>query len=298
MQFARSVACNDVRLYRHLSGLTAQPFLISQGVRPGVYLSWDACSPLVTGYHGAVFKKFSTHAAALEFIQGGIPLSPQPPQLKCHRPSPYSSSSLALAQFSSKSREGEDNHNPTDSYSDESDVDCQESNATSPEPASSSFSSAGTIVLYTDGCCLGNGKKDARAGVGVYFGAGDSRNLAEKLPLDAIDVVRATNQVAELYAIKRALTICKKDPQLRDCEILIRTDSEYAIKCLTEWYSAWVRRGWMNSKLEPVANQVLIRTTRALMDHLNVRLEHVKGHSTSVGNNEADALAHRGAALP
>ena len=29
------------------------------------------------------------------------------------------------------------------------------------------------IVVYTDGACVNNGKRDARAGYGVYFGEGD-----------------------------------------------------------------------------------------------------------------------------
>jgi ribonuclease HI len=35
--------------------------------------------------------------------------------------------------------------------------------------------SSGPIVVYTDGSALGNGKKGAIAGVGVYFGPNDSR---------------------------------------------------------------------------------------------------------------------------
>lgn len=30
-------------------------------------------------------------------------------------------------------------------------------------------------VVYTDGSCRGNGRDDARAGIGVYWGEGDSR---------------------------------------------------------------------------------------------------------------------------
>ena len=33
-----------------------------------------------------------------------------------------------------------------------------------------SESSGGRAVVYTDGSCCGNGKKEARAGIGVYWG--------------------------------------------------------------------------------------------------------------------------------
>lgn len=36
-----------------------------------------------------------------------------------------------------------------------------------------SFPLAGEyVVVYTDGCCCGNGRRRARAGIGVYWGPG------------------------------------------------------------------------------------------------------------------------------
>ncbi|KXS21183.1 hypothetical protein M427DRAFT_51444 [Gonapodya prolifera JEL478] len=43
-----------------------------------------------------------------------------------------------------------------------------------------------------DGCCLGNGTNNARAGIGVYFGPNDSRNVGAPL------YGTQTNQRAEL----------------------------------------------------------------------------------------------------
>ena len=48
------------------------------------------------------------------------------------------------------------------------------------------------VVVYSDGSCLNNGKKSARAGVGVYFGPDDPRNVSE--PLEGAQ----TNQRAEI----------------------------------------------------------------------------------------------------
>lgn len=31
------------------------------------------------------------------------------------------------------------------------------------------------VVVYTDGCCIKNGRYGAKAGIGVYWGDGDSR---------------------------------------------------------------------------------------------------------------------------
>ncbi|PYH75383.1 RnaseH-domain-containing protein [Aspergillus uvarum CBS 121591] len=78
----------------------------------------------------------------------------------------------------------------------------------------------GMLRIYTDGSSLKNGRALASAGVGVYFGPGDSRNVSE--PLQGS---RQTNQRAELTAILRALEIA---PRHRD--VTIFTDSQYSIK--------------------------------------------------------------------
>ncbi|XP_040204596.1 ribonuclease H1-like isoform X2 [Rana temporaria] len=49
-----------------------------------------------------------------------------------------------------------------------------------------------SAVVYTDGCCSRNGRYGARAGVGVYWGAGSSQNVSERL------YGRQTNQRAEI----------------------------------------------------------------------------------------------------
>ena len=33
--------------------------------------------------------------------------------------------------------------------------------------------------VYTDGACIHNGKKYAKAGIGIFFGLGDKRNVSE-----------------------------------------------------------------------------------------------------------------------
>ena len=35
--------------------------------------------------------------------------------------------------------------------------------------------------VYTDGACIHNGKKYAKAGIGIFFGPGDRRNVSERI---------------------------------------------------------------------------------------------------------------------
>ncbi|OCH92247.1 hypothetical protein OBBRIDRAFT_751722, partial [Obba rivulosa] len=150
----------------------------------------------------------------------------------------------------------------------------------------------GQLIVYTDGACPGNGKARSIAGIGVWWGRNDERrNLSERCPGDP------TNNRAELIAIVRALETAPEKP------LLIKTDSQYSIKCFTEWISGWERRNWFNSKGEPVKNASLIRYTAALIKArerkgCKVAFEHVKGHAGEEGNEGADRLAVAGSALP
>ena len=42
-------------------------------------------------------------------------------------------------------------------------------------------------------------------------------------------------------------------------DLVIETDSQYAINCSTKWVQGWKRNGWKNSQKKPVKNADLIR---------------------------------------
>ena len=145
---------------------------------------------------------------------------------------------------------------------------------------------AGAVaVVYTDGACKANGSKAAdSAGVGVYWGHGDPRNVAR--------LVRGTptNNVAELEAVEDAVDTIVGDRHLASSKVVIVTDSKYSIDVLRTWYDGFVRRGWKTVGGETVANQDLIRRIHAKLLPTTV-FAHIRGHRDHLGNIAADALA-------
>lgn len=146
--------------------------------------------------------------------------------------------------------------------------------------------------VYTDGASRGNGRANARAGFGVYYGDNDKRNVSCRL-----EGSEQTNQRAELTAINVALQRAKTDKPMR---LVILTDSKYSINCFTLWASKWELNGWKNSAGQPVKNKDLIQTGRQLLQDLGrsnilVEFKHVKGHANIYGNEMADRLATLGA---
>lgn len=154
-------------------------------------------------------------------------------------------------------------------------------------------------VIFCDGCCLNNGKPDAVAGFGVvvYEGTVQVATIKEKLRAEEPQ----TNQRAELQALNYALDICATVQEHRGAQdVTIMSDSEYAIKCVTEWGSKWTAK-------DKKAHKDLIKAMIVKYDKLagaegagegrKLKLVHVAGHQSStsfeaVGNKAADKLAN------
>ncbi|MET0343417.1 MAG: ribonuclease H [Polyangiales bacterium] len=126
--------------------------------------------------------------------------------------------------------------------------------------------SASAIVAYTDGACSGN---PGPAGLGVVLVTAESRReLSEYLGV-------GTNNIAELTAILRALEGLGRSAD----EVVIHTDSQYAIGVLT--------KGW-----KAKANQTLIADIKErLRNFPRVRFVYVRGHAGIPLNERCDELA-------
>lgn len=140
------------------------------------------------------------------------------------------------------------------------------------------------VLVYTDGSCRNNGRPDASAGSGVYWGENNALNAAERTPGPG-----QTNNRGELYAVAVALRAALPDKTLR-----IISDSEYAITACT-WNAPKSAACEWN-----VPNGDLVKMTTWLIQRrpAPVRFSYTKGHANSAGNNAADALANQGAGRP
>jgi ribonuclease HI len=142
---------------------------------------------------------------------------------------------------------------------------------------------ADVVRIYTDGACKGN---PGPGGWGALLRSGrHERELFGGEP-------HTTNNRMELTAVIRALEALKGPRRVE-----VFTDSEYVKKGVTEWLSAWKRRGWRTADRKPVKNVDLWRELDALASRHRVDWHWVRGHAGHAENERADALANRGAAL-
>ena len=144
--------------------------------------------------------------------------------------------------------------------------------------------------VYTDGSCRGNGKSRPCAGIGVYFGEGDPRNVSKRID------GKQTNNVAELSAIIEAFSIIEKD-LLCGREYVVVTDSEYVIKCVNSYGRRCAQNGWLKN----IPNKQLVRQAYHMYEPFsNLSFMHVMAHTNddtahARGNAAADRLANQGA---
>lgn len=150
-----------------------------------------------------------------------------------------------------------------------------------------------SITVYTDGSCINNGKKNRNivAGIGVYFGDDDPRNISAPFTTPPI-----TNNRAELAAILAALKAILCDKDLVD--VTICSDSDYSMKSVTIWLDKHKRNGWKTSKGTIVLNKDLITQIDKILNTHTIRghkvtFQYVKGH-VDKNNIKADTLAKKG----
>ncbi|KAJ4528950.1 hypothetical protein HRR83_009004 [Exophiala dermatitidis] len=301
----------DGKLPSKTASANPKYYAVQNGKVPGVYTDWPQAQAQIRGVSKPKYKKFDTRAEAEAFVAAGKTRleSDLTPEEEIRRLIVRNSApGLQLnGTFAPTDKDGnpydiaqrplptgaEDGYDPNITLAaDGTLVDRTAEEKSRTKKIIKEKSPPGMLRIYTDGSSLRNGQAGARAGVGVYFGPQDPKNVSE-----ALKGSKQTNQRAELTAILRALDIA---PRHRD--VTIYTDSKYAIDCVTNWYRNWQRNGWLNAKGKAVENKDLVVDIRDRIDERDELKKAtffvwVKGHQDNAGNIAADKLAVEGAAM-
>ena len=133
------------------------------------------------------------------------------------------------------------------------------------------------VEIFSDGACSGN---PGPGGYGTLLRwGGQTKELSGFEPETTNNRMELMGAIAGLEALKRP------------CRVRLTTDSQYVFKGMTEWLDGWIRKGWKNSKKEPVANRELWeRLQRACAPH-QIEWQWVRGHSGHPENERCDELA-------
>lgn len=240
-------------------------YAIAVGKKTGVFETWAECSQYVKDVAGAVYRKFPTREEAEQFVKDHKPAS-----IRVH-------STLKVSRTSNTSKAS--NRSKTSKAS--------KASKTSDVAHDSKISKKVDLYVYTDGSCINNGQANARAGIGIYFGPDDPRNVSKRVQ------GKQTNNTAELTAILNVFQIVKKEIE-SGMNVCIVSDSTYAIRCATTYGKKQEKEGWVTD----IPNKELVKELyETYKPYKNVVFMHIDAHTGasdihSKGNEEADRLAN------
>jgi len=137
-----------------------------------------------------------------------------------------------------------------------------------------------SVEIFCDGACSGN---PGPGGYGAILRCGKHEKEISG------GAKETTNNRMELSAAIEALRLLTKP-----CRVTITTDSQYLTKGMTEWIEGWQRKGWRNSKKEPVVNRDLWELLLELTKPHLVQWKWVRGHDGHAENERCDQLARDG----
>ncbi|MBV98474.1 Ribonuclease H1, partial [Eschrichtius robustus] len=244
----------------------------------------DECRAQVDRFPAARFKKFATEEEAWAFVRSSAnpdgsegEKSAWDRKLVCKL---YLSGQKNKRVQESQVKANKRLHEPLDEGEGETTEPCAKHVKQNAEPLPSvskdTFSYMGpSVVVYTDGCCCSNGRRRARAGIGVYWGPG--------------------HPLAEIHAACKAIEQAKAQ---NINKLVLYTDSMFTINGITNWVQGWKKSGWRTSTGKEVINKEDFMELDRLVQGMDVQWMHVPGHSGFIGNEEADRLARQGAKQP
>ncbi|KAB7506758.1 Ribonuclease H1 [Armadillidium nasatum] len=256
-------------------------YAVAKGKKTGIFTKWPECQEQITGFKGAVYKKFDTEEEANKFVQerGSNIVDKRATKQKNEKQSSKNSSADRLLtrelsptliemgrEFKMLQKQLSELRSRFDEYINchSSSVDSSKSSLKRPisdsdeeeeekpkkpklteverEKGKFLVDSDGFLVVYTDGSCGFNGKHGAKAGCGVYFWRGSSNSHIDLFSNVSEPVKgRATNNTAEIQAATYALELTKS---AGFDKVIINTDSQFMINCASSWMPNWKKNNW------------------------------------------------------
>jgi ribonuclease HI len=139
-----------------------------------------------------------------------------------------------------------------------------------------------SVIIYTDGGCLGNPGPGGYGAVLLY--KGHRKELSDGYRL-------TTNNRMELLGAIIALESLKARTK-----VSVHSDSQYVVNGIEKgWAANWRRRGWIKADKQPALNPDLWERLLKVCALHDVRFVWVRGHNGDVENERCDVLAKEAA---
>lgn len=144
------------------------------------------------------------------------------------------------------------------------------------------FLNDGSIVVFTDGCSLGN------PGAGGWGAVLCAKHRGETICKEFNGGFKlTTNNRMEILALIMAIKQIKAKKK-----ILCFSDSKYLVDAINKgWAKAWKKKAWKKSDGKIALNSDLWQELLDLLPNVELEISWVKAHANIELNEKADALA-------
>lgn len=144
------------------------------------------------------------------------------------------------------------------------------------------------MLVFTDGGCIKNGKKNAKASYAVYMNNTIIRGHVMpyeyvydgKLICNTTEVTPSNNRgelLALIHAFIEILKECKNSID-KSNDYVVYSDSQICVKTINEWYPNRLKKG----AIHEFKNLDLIKILMDLFNHIksicNIKVEHTRSH--------------------
>lgn len=222
-----------------------QLYVVVNGRKPGIYSKWfgvGEAAEQVEGFPDAIYKGFYTRDEAISWLKE-FPL-----ETLLHLAPNLAEYVTSTSDQALESKEKQDNEDDN------------------------------KVIIYTDGCALGN---PGPGGYGVVLKyKGHKKELSGGFRL-------TTNNRMEIFACIEGLRALK-----RKSEVVIYSDSQYVVNSISKgWARNWKARNWMRNDKERVENADLWEQLLELCEYHNVEFCWIRSHNSISDNERCDRLA-------
>lgn len=147
------------------------------------------------------------------------------------------------------------------------------------------------IEIYTDGACSGNPGPGGWASLLIIKG---DKSIKNKKILLKGGERHSTNNKMELKAVIKALQFIIDNFIEYELNINVYSDSSYVVNPINQgWLEKWKKNNWIKLKGEEVVNKDLWLQMVDLLDILQPKFYHIKGHSGHKYNDKVDGVANK-----
>ncbi|XP_078005874.1 ribonuclease H1 isoform X3 [Phascolarctos cinereus] len=205
-------------------------YAVKRGRKTGVFPTWSECQAQVNRFPAARFKKFATEDEAWAFVRNTAT-----PDRSTEQKKESDTEDLKVKPHKRPCESSGEEEEPCSKLK-------KQNTDSVPSLSKDTFSYMGdAAVVYTDGCCSSNGRRKARAGIGVYWGPDhplkQKKIRIEHLCLPLLALIVPTTPSKEMWVIDFV-----GDRQTKEQKYMlpVKQSNKPRIKTSVSWFSTQI----------------------------------------------------------